>query len=152
MQQELLHLRPTAVTADGRGWVSTPFQVQAAYRKLLRANTEGEADIAKACQRIWKFKVPLKVRLFSWLLLKRRLVTCAHQRKWQPDAPIEFIMCNGITKDVPHLFFNCAFARRVWENQQITGLDISSVERFWSSIGRYRGRGALVLVRAWAVL
>ena len=28
----------------------------------------------------------------------------------------------------PHLFFNCAFVRRVWENQQITGLDVSSAQ------------------------
>ena len=40
------------------------------------------------------------------------------------------IMCNEITEDVPHLFFYCAFATRVWKNQQITGLDISSFERF----------------------
>ena len=104
------------------------------------------------CQCICKVNVPLKVRIFSCLFLKRRLVTPEYQRKWQPDALLECIMCNGITKDVPHLFFNCAFAKRVWENQRITGLDVSSAKRFWSSIERYRGRGALVLVRAWAVL
>ena len=36
--------------------------------------------------------------------------------------------------------------------QQITWLDVSSTERFWSSVRRYKGRGTLVLVRAWAEL
>ena len=35
MQQELLHLCPTAAIADGWEWVGAPFQVQAAYQKLL---------------------------------------------------------------------------------------------------------------------
>ena len=92
------------------------------------------------------------MRIFSWLSLKRRLVTPAYRRKWQPNALIECIMCDGITKDVPHLFFNCTFAMKVWENQQIARLDVSSAKRFWSSVGRYRTRGALVLVRGWVVL
>ena len=62
MQQESLHLCPTT---DGWEWVGAPFQVQAAYQKLLRAHTEEEAEITKACQRILKVKVPLKVRIFS---------------------------------------------------------------------------------------
>ena len=114
--------------------------------------TEEEDDIAKACQRIWKVKVPLKVRISSWFMLKQRLVTRAYRRKWQQDVLTECIMCNRITEDVPHFFFNCAFARRVWESQQITGLDIFSDERLWNSVGRYRGWGTLVLVRAWVVL
>ena len=45
-----------------------------------------------------------------------------------------------------------AFARRVGANHQITGLDVPSAARFWSSVRRYRGRGALVSVGTWAVL
>ena len=71
MQQELLHLRPTAAIADGWERMGAPVQVQTAYQKLFRARTEEEADITKACQRIWKVKVPLKVWIFSWLLLKQ---------------------------------------------------------------------------------
>ena len=65
-----------------------------------------------------------------------------------PRLPAPWPQGRVLGRVVADLFFNCAFARRVWANQQITVLDISSAERFWSSIGRYRGRGALVLVRA----
>ena len=116
MQQESLHLCPTAAIAHGWEWVGAPFQVQAAYQTLLGICTEEDTDFSKACQCIWKVKVPVKVRIFSWLLLKRQLVTCAYRRKWQPDSPTKCNWCDGITKDVSHLFFNCAFTRRVWEN------------------------------------
>ena len=124
MQQESLHLCLTAVIAHGWECAGAPFQVQAPYQTLLGMCTKEDVDFSKACQCIW--------RIFSLLLPKRQLVTCAYQRKWQPNAPTKCILCDEITKDVPHLFSNCAFTRRVRANQQITGLDISLAERFWS--------------------
>ena len=47
MQQELLHLQPTAATADVWEWVGTPFQVWAAYWKLLRANMEKRLTLSR---------------------------------------------------------------------------------------------------------
>ena len=97
--------------------MGAPFQAPAAHQKLLKARTKEETDTAKACKRIWKVKVPLKLRIFSKLLL--RLVTRAYRKRWQPDAPAECIMYDRNTENVPHLFFDCAFAERMWENQQI---------------------------------
>ena len=89
MQQELMHSRLTVTTPDGLEWVGAPFQVRAAYR---RARTVDKTDMTKAWQLLWKVKVPLKVRIFSWLLAKQRLVTRVYRKKWQPDAPADSII------------------------------------------------------------
>ena len=100
-----------------------------------------------ACQCQWKVKDLLKGRIFSWLLFKQRLVTHAYQKKWQPDAPADCIMCDRNTEDVPHLFFNCAFALRLWRTSRSQGWMSHQVRVSGVPLG-----DSEVLVRVWVVL
>ena len=105
-----------------------------------------------ACQAIWKQKIPLKVKIFEWLLLRRSLVmeysgkkcTQTHQK---PREGGEY--CK-------HLFFQCPFAHTIWASQVITSIEAIYETNFWDSIqrGRYRkkGKGGRILKVTWAIL
>ena len=50
---------------------------------------EGSSDTTmflKCCGIIWKRRIPLKIKLFSWLLLRQRLMTCSLRQRFCPAA------------------------------------------------------------------
>ena len=85
-------------------------------------------------RRIWKSCLPMKIRVFAWLLLCRRLLTRSLCQRMIPDAPAECAPCVGSAEDCEHLFVTCSFASSVWRRANIAHLELSSWEAFWSSI------------------
>ena len=69
MQQSTLYKRPQSGAPDGWVWIGAQFSVRGAYKRLCEGNHEENPSILRACRFIWRRKVPLKVRFFSWLLL-----------------------------------------------------------------------------------
>ena len=62
MQQSLVQLRPVSGERDAWEWENIPFSVHKAYKRFReRQGIEDEITI-RACQVIWKQKVPLKVQ------------------------------------------------------------------------------------------
>ena len=62
---------------------------------------------------IWKCRIPLKVKVFLWQVLHRKLQTALSltKRGWQ-ESPLCCI-CPEI-ETVNHLFFRCVFAQYIW--------------------------------------
>jgi hypothetical protein len=82
------------------------FNVQSMYKNLvnqihLSSNKE-----------LWKLKLPLKIKIFMWFLLKGVILTKDNLLKihWRGDHRCCFLT---ITK-IQHLFFDCHVARYVW--------------------------------------
>ena len=76
---------------------------------------EGSSDTTmflKCCCIIWKRRIPLKIKLFSWLLLRQRLMTCSFRQRFCPGSSAECPLCGGVSEDCSHLFFKCTFLRR----------------------------------------
>ncbi|KAJ3707957.1 hypothetical protein LUZ61_011662 [Rhynchospora tenuis] len=63
---------------------------------------------------IWKMKIPLKIKIFLWLLSKRRLLTrmALSARGWDGDKSC--VYC-GTNESVDHLFFRCTQHRNLWD-------------------------------------
>jgi hypothetical protein len=63
---------------------------------------------------IWKIKVPLKIRIFMWFLLKRVLLTKDNlaRRNWQGSKKCCF--CDK-DESIQHLFLSCPLAKIVWQ-------------------------------------
>jgi len=79
---------------------------------------------------IWKAWAPPKCKFFTWLLLQNRLWTAARlqARGWENNYFCAFCVRNLETTH--HLFFECPFARSVWQ-----------LAASWSSCGSLDPRG-----------
>ena len=66
---------------------------------------------------IWKISIPNKVRVFSWLLVLKKLNTRDLLQKRQPfwsASPSWCVLCRSESEMVNHLFLQCSIAQRVW--------------------------------------
>ena len=64
-------------------------------------------------QRLWKSKLPMKIKVFLWLAFQDRLLTgiVLKRRHWKGDG--RCVVCKVIeTSD--HIFFHCPLAKFVW--------------------------------------
>jgi hypothetical protein len=68
---------------------------------------------------IWKIKVPLKIRIFMWFLLKRVILTKDNlkKRNWQGCSKCCF--CDQ-DETIQHLFFTCPFTKILWRIVHMT--------------------------------
>jgi hypothetical protein len=95
------------LTASGQ------FSVKSMYLDLLDGHV---GDFKKY---IWKIKVPLKIRIFMWFLLKRVILTKDNlkKRNWQGCSKCCF--CDQ-DETIQHLFFTCPFTKIIWRIVHMT--------------------------------
>ena len=83
------------------------FSVKTVYNALTMNDT-GPYHI-----KIWKGKIPAKIKIFLWMTLNNAILTKDNmiKRKWQGDQSCYF--CNQ-TESANHLLFQCSVAKAVW--------------------------------------
>lgn len=64
-------------------------------------------------KKIWKGKVPAKIKIFLWLMMNNAILTKDNllKRKWVGDPSCHF--CDN-DETISHLFFQCSTAKAVW--------------------------------------
>lgn len=64
-------------------------------------------------KKIWKGKIPAKIKIFLWLIWNGAILTKDNmvKRKWQGDPKCYFCQNN---ESVNHLLFQCSVAKSVW--------------------------------------
>ena len=76
------------------------------------------SDIPNLNRRLWKLKVPLKIKIFLWYLRRGVILTKDNlaKRNWQGS-----VQCCFCHKDetIQHLLFDCPLARTVWSIIQV---------------------------------
>ena len=62
---------------------------------------------------LWKLRVPLKIKIFMWYLIKGVVLTKDNlvKRNWQGNIKCGFCDSN---ETIQHLFINCHFAYYIW--------------------------------------
>ena len=95
-------------------WVchGTRFSARNVYHHLQ--GLEGTPDSAmflKCCRLIWKCRIPLKITILGWLLLRQRLMTRSLCQRFCPGSSAECPLCAGVSEDCSHLFFECQYAQ-----------------------------------------
>ena len=119
-----------------------------AYKQLRGGESEDVSNTVHSCWVIWKHKIPLKVKIFGWLLLNQQLMMRIIYWPWV------CIVCTG-SEDSEHLFFECPRAQAVWASQNIPYANITSGEAFWVAIQCGGPRGAVkqgrMFVALWAI-
>jgi hypothetical protein len=63
---------------------------------------------------LWKTKIPMKVRIFLWLIIKCSVLTKDNllRRGWTGDPHCHFCSKN---ESIDHLLFSCALAKLIWQ-------------------------------------
>ena len=67
----------------------------------------------KCFKHIWKSKLPYKIKIFTWLLENKVILTKDNmiKKKWPSNPTCSF--CSQL-ESVDHLFFQCSVARVTW--------------------------------------
>jgi hypothetical protein len=89
------------------------FSVKSMYRAILEVQAMPYNNL------IWKLKLPLKIKVFLWYLYKGVILTKDNlaRRRWQADRKCCF--CSS-DETIQHLFFDCHFAKFVWQTIQVS--------------------------------
>ena len=141
LQELLVNQRP-AEGLDGWTWCEPRFSVRGAYRRLRAQAASEDPLFLRSWRRIWRSRIPLKIRVFLWLLLRRRLMTRSLRQHMVPNASAECAMCGAILEDCDHIFIRCPVAQAVWTLTRFVRPRPPSLEVFWRSMadGPYRRR------------
>ena len=108
---------------DGRGI----FSLKSLYAHLC------ESSPRISHTNLWRAKLPLKIKIFMWLVEKNSILTRDNltRRGWHGDKRCNFCLEN---ESVNHLFFDCSMARYVWSLvAYVVGTDCRpcSFDQFW---------------------
>jgi hypothetical protein len=108
------------------------FSVKSTYKFLCRH------DCGYNSKRIWKAKIPLKIKIFLWLVEQNAILTKDNliKRKWKGNRSWAFCTEN---ETVNHLFFKCPTAKYVWSRLAYAlGSDCrpSNMNQFWLWVHR----------------
>ena len=114
LQELLVNQRP-AEGLDGWTWCEPRFSVRGAYRRLRAQVASEDPLFLRIWRRIWSSRIPLKIRVFLWLLLRLRLMTRSLRQRMIPNSLAECAMCGAILKDCDHIFIRCPVAQAVWK-------------------------------------
>jgi hypothetical protein len=94
-----------------------------------------DSNIAPYNSYLWKTKIPLKIKIFLWLLYREKILTKDNlvKRNWNGN-----VMCCFYNnyETIQHLFFDCNLAKFIWSVIQLTfGLgtrnNINNVYNAW---------------------
>lgn len=88
------------------------FSIKSAYN--LQLQDEQSHPKAPFLKKMWSLTLPPKVKLFSWLLIRKRLQVRSHLYKFLPNINPECPLCKNHMETINHLFFECQFAVNIW--------------------------------------
>jgi len=95
-------------------------------------------------KKLWRAKIPLKIKTFMWLISRNAILTKDKflKRKWQGDTKCRF--CPEL-ETISHMFFECSMAKFVWSLvAMVVGSSCSpcSFDQFWEWVQKYMPTGS----------
>ncbi len=110
---------------------SEAYTVKSMYNFLMDGGVQN-----RHLKRFWKIKSPLKVKIFVWTILHRKVLTADNlaKRGWQGVESC--VLCQEDSETLDHLFIGCAFTK-----SQLVGLSPNlgalastpTVNRLWET-------------------
>jgi hypothetical protein len=107
------------------------YSVKSAYRlldkaRIFNSDEQAASGSGNPCwQKIWKLKVPPKIRVFWWRVLHEFLPArqVLHRKHLEPVANCED--CGEESESIRHILMECTVARAFWEQTKtITGVKL----------------------------
>ena len=102
--------------ADRWEWIadqSGTYSTQSAYEVLWEG--AAEENIEECFQVLWKIRIPSKIAVFAWRLLRDRLPTKSNLRARQVQiSDMNCPFCRRMEEDASHLFIHCSKIQPLW--------------------------------------
>jgi hypothetical protein len=76
---------------------------------------------------IWKWQIPLRIKLFCWLMIDNRILTWDNLLKRGFVGPSRCFLCGKGEETINHLMVYCSFTKEVWNYL----LKVLKVQRIW---------------------
>jgi hypothetical protein len=92
--------------------------------------------------KLWKLKIPLRIKVFGWYLRKTVVLTKDNLAKRNWHGSIKCVFCHQDEK-IKHLLFQCRFARSIWSVIQVASTlfpPCSITNIFGNSLNRINNR------------
>jgi hypothetical protein len=64
---------------------------------------------------VWKWQTPMRIKLFSWLLIENRILTWIICQKEGFFGPSRCVMYGEGEETINHLMVYCSFSKEVWK-------------------------------------
>ena len=104
---------------------------------------------------MWKIRIPLKIRICVWLLLRQRLMTRFFRQRMAPDSSGDCALCRATLEDCEHLFVLCRISQAIRWSVGVARSMLISLEDLWRSIGNgpYRrvAEWQLIFTTLWSI-
>jgi zinc-binding in reverse transcriptase len=114
---------------------------------MFRGITDNSADLW------WYLPIPLKVKVFMWLVLHNKILTRDNLRKRGWEGEIQCTICNK-QESISHLFFTCHIAKQIWfwmglcQNYFLQWHSIEDVVEFALALPLLRRKSFLIVLCA----
>jgi len=125
--EEILKIRPGArMEDDGLGWAherSGQYSVRSSYQLLKMEQSERETDVANepssSCEafwwrKLWKLKIPPKIRIFWWRSIQNYLPSKQELKRRHVTEEDFCEVCGMQGESIYHICFDCTIAKRFW--------------------------------------
>jgi hypothetical protein len=83
------------------------------YMSIIRSKNLNKVEVWKTS--IWKWNVPLKIKLFLWLAMEGKILTWESLQRRGWEGPGRCPLCRMDLETISHLFISCTFTRQVWD-------------------------------------
>lgn len=156
--KDLLHRTHLCNRPDLPQWRWTAnqlFTVKSVYQLL---NSGGIRD--RMNQYFWRLKIPTKIKIFTWLLLRKRLLSADRLLTRGLDVDQHCVFCAAPSETCDHLFYTCVFVRYILfsaESLDISPVPLGDVRNLWLKVSETpnaaaRARGLALLTAIWWVV
>ena len=98
---------------EWKGDPTSKYSAHSAYNMLWEETTAGSQE--DCFEELWRIKIPSKIAVFAWRLLKDRLPTRLNlQRRQVQITDMSYPFCRSKEEDASHLFIHCNKIQPIW--------------------------------------
>ncbi|KAK1292717.1 hypothetical protein QJS10_CPB17g01022 [Acorus calamus] len=110
------------------------YRVKQGYEWWKR-DSPGLTSMMSKNLKIWQWKIPLKVKIFLWLVFQQRILTKSYRAKWRPHMDTTCEFCAVDTETVEHMFCSCPAVMQLWNLISVatsSRIRIQNMEDLWT--------------------
>eukprot|EP00253_Pinus_taeda_P033369 PITA_33369 len=108
---------------------------------------------------VWKSEAIPKIKFFTWLLLKGKVLTAENLRKRGINGPSRCPSCCSAEETIHHLFLDCPFAKSCWINLSSLGninwqpqQNIPDTIYEWKKNCPWKDKRSKIIKRIWDII
>jgi hypothetical protein len=78
---------------------------------------------------VWNWHIPMRIKLFCWLVFENRILTWDNMSKRGLYGPSRCVLCGEGEESIKHLMVHCSLPKEVWKFI----LNVFHLQRDWGS-------------------